>query len=140
MKFSAALMIAAVLCLSTDAEARRKKKRTFEGTFAYCSVRNGRGELKGSTIFKQRDQEVLDDGSLGDLKPVKVASKWANLESEEDHTLSLFDDDIADCAGTALGVSLGDGFTTDVDGYGKLYGKFDTISLTGDDSIAGKYL
>ena len=55
------------------------------------------------------------------------------------HSLAFFD--ASDCSGTALTEStIGEGFTTDASGKGGFRGEFDTISLTGDNSIVGKYL
>ena len=55
------------------------------------------------------------------------------------HSFAFFD--AADCTGTAIAEStIGEGFTTDASGKGGFHGEFDTISLTGDDSIVGKYL
>ena len=59
----------------------------------------------------------------------------------EQHTFAFFDDDVADCAGTALtDNTIGEGFTTDASGKGGFHNQFDTISLTGENSIVGKYL
>ena len=87
-------------------------------------------------MFKQR---VTDDTE--EAADVRVYSKWLSLAANEQHTWAFFDSDVADCAGTALtGSTIGDGFTTDADGKGKMRGKFDSVSLSGDDSIIGKYL
>ena len=151
MKFTAALLIAAVLYTETaDARKRRgggrkKKYAKVEGTVATCGVNLDKeswenGLAAGKTMFWQLDADVNEDGTVGDLKPVKVGSKWGNLAAEETHTFSFFDNDAEDCAGTALDATLGDGFTSDASGYGGIHGEFDTISLTGEQSIVGKYL
>ena len=48
---------------------------------------------------------------------------------------------MADCAGAALTErAIGDGMTTDAKGRARSYNSFSTISLSGDNSVIGKYL
>ena len=62
------------------------------------------------------------------------------MEPNEAHTFAFFDSDVADCGGTPLSQTLDEGFTSDANGFGKLRSKFDNLTLTGEDSIVGKYL
>ena len=87
------------------------------------------------TFFAQKDALVGEPEN-----PVNVGSKWAYLSGNEAHTFAFFDNDVADCAGTPLSQTMGDGFTTDAAGFGKIHSRFDNLTLAGENSIAGKYL
>ena len=82
-----------------------------------------------------------DEGTIDADSVVKVGSKWAFLNANELLTFAFIDSDAADCAGTAIPErTMGDGFTTDAAGNGGFHNAFDTISLSGENSIVGKYL
>ena len=122
MKFTAALLLAAVLYLGTvdarDGKRKRKdhdgklggqkttgkKKAKVDGTVATCAVNLDKeswdaGLAVGKTMFWQLDATVNDDGTVTEA-PVKVGSKWGNLAAEDTHSFAFFDSDAADCAGT----------------------------------------
>ena len=131
MKFTAALLLAAVLYLgSVDARGGKrkrnrdgklggqrttgKKKAKVDGTVATCGVNLDKeswdaGLAVGKTMFWQLDATVNDDGTVTEA-PVIVGSKWGNLAKEDTHTFSFFDSDAPDCDGTELASLKIDGF------------------------------
>ena len=91
-------------------------------------------------MFWQHDAMIDSDGAVVESE-VKVGSKWGFLPPEETYSFAFVDSDAEQCAGTALPeLTLGDGFMTDAAGLGGFHNAFDTISLTGENSIVGKYL
>ena len=122
MKFTAALLLAAVLYLGTvdarDGKRKRrdrdgklggqkttgKRKAKVDGTVATCGVNLDKeswdaGLAVGKTMFWQLDATVNEDGTVTEA-PVKVGSKWGNLAAEDTHSFTFFDSDAVDCAGT----------------------------------------
>ena len=91
-------------------------------------------------MFWQHDAMIDSDGAVVESE-VKVGSKWGFLAPEGTYSFAFVDSDAEQCAGTALpGLTLGDDFMTDAAGFGGFHNAFDTISLTGENSIVGKYL
>ena len=143
MKFALAILAAS---FALNAEARRHRhsdgdrdgdrhRDRFTSTMAMCNyAEEGEGTVMGMTYFNQRDALEGEDPF-----PVHYKTRWSNLDADEAHTFALFDDDVADCAGTDLGASI-NGFTTDADGNGRAYGENASWMLSGDSSIIGKYL
>ena len=145
MKFTAALLLAAVLYLgSVDAKKRKRDRKSFDGTIAKCSVNLDKASWEaglpvGKTMFWQLPEKTLKDGTVIAAQ-VKANSKWGNLDADDAHSFTFFDSDAADCAGTELNSLAIDGFTSDADGNGYSSGLYPDLTLDGADSIVGKYL
>ena len=126
---------ATLAVLMATAEARRRKPRAVR---AVCKSNVGYevnpDEPSGAFILYQslvKDPEA----PLGDTK---VVSKWSGVAADTDFTVSLVDDDVADCQGSAL-LSLS-GVSSDSEGMIYARSLESEIDIQRDESVVGSYL
>ena len=144
MKFTAALMLTALLVSDSAVEARRGRRKKSQVLHASCKVNLDKetqveDDPTGGVWLSQK---AAEEGA--DENTVHFGTFWWNLATEEAHTLAIIDDDSADCGGSALtDFTLDADFTTNTDGKGgKKKGSSDAFSISPDsaDTIIGKYI
>merc|ERR1711994_448554 len=128
MKYTSALILVAVLYSDFGVEAQSYYRS------AICRYNKDGDNVdldpEGKTIFVQK----ID---IDEEYPVKVRANWSYLE-DSSYTYEFFDDDDTDCDGTLDEDNTIDDIIIPVaEGYGKLRGSYDTLSLIG---IIGKWL
>ena len=74
------------------------------------------------------------------MSPVLVKSNWMELDEMSDYSLSILDEDIADCGSANTIASLSPSFTTDNVGSGGLRTRVRGLNLDGENNIVGKWL
>lgn len=85
---------------------------------------------------KEDNEDVQAYNESLDAYPTEIQTKWQGLLPEESYSVSLIDNDLADCSGATIAPSFLSGLT---DGQ-KMDMTIAEMSLRGDEKVIGKYL